>query len=107
MMDYTDFPDEMDEAGVLEKAEESERAAMISNIRDTMASRGAKELIMEILGYCDMYGFNLTGSVDMAYNNGRASIGRDILGLLEEVDPTIYPRLILEKAKEIQDVGRD
>ncbi len=71
---------------------DKERAAFISRMRDLMKLRHAREFVWEVLSLAQLYTYNV--------NEGRRALGIDLLALLEDVDPTLYPRMILENIKE-------
>jgi hypothetical protein len=54
------------------------------------------------LGLCNLYTSTFTGNSQTFYLEGKRDVGLDILKLLEDADPTIYPKLILDK-QEITD----
>ena len=68
----------------------------VKSVIDTQAGRA---VIWNILAMCDIYSDSFTGNSTSFHLEGKRSIGLEILGLLEEVDPTIYPNLLLEKQK--------
>ena len=71
--------------------EEKEFAVLLANVRALANGKQGKSLIWEILSYCDLH---TAGSGK--FEAGKRQVGIDILTLLEEADPTIYPNLILE-----------
>lgn len=84
--------------------EESKRLAVLhSNIREVMKSRGGQELIWEILGMCNIDTPINYGGEQTFMAAGRQEVGFSILKLLEDADPTIYPNMLLKRAKECKD----
>ena len=65
-----------------------------ANVRVLMETRAGKEIMWEIISYCDLY---TAGSTK--FEAGKRQVGIDILQLLEGADPTIYPKLISENIK--------
>ena len=82
--------------------EEREYQALLENIRSLMSGKGARGLVWHILSMCDLYSDAFAGNSRTFYIEGKRAIGLGILQLLDEADPTIYPRMLLEKAKEIK-----
>jgi len=73
---------------------ENEFEVKLANVRELMSSRVGKELMWEILSYCDLY---TTGA--NKFQAGKRQVGLDILQLLEDADPEIYPKLLLANIK--------
>jgi len=65
-----------------------------ANVRELMSSRKGKEVMWEILSYCGMY-----SSIPGKFEAGKRNVGLDILAMLDDADPTIYPNLLLENRK--------
>jgi len=82
--------------------EELEYHALIENVRELMKLRQGKEVIWYILSLCNLYGDIFTGNSRTFYEEGKRAVGLEILGLLEEADKTIYPRLLLERTKGVE-----
>ena len=61
------------------------------SLRELMKTKAAKELITRIL---DFSGINTPVVGDRMA--GRHEVGLEVLGMLQDADPTIYPRLIIE-----------
>lgn len=76
-----------------DKQEKKELNLLHANVRDLVSTRKGKEVLWEILGYCSVY-----SSIPGKFEAGRRQVGLDIIQLLEDSDPTIYPNLLLEKA---------
>ena len=75
--------------------EEKEFDVLRANVRTFMSTRQGKEIMWEILGYCD-----LATAGCGKFQSGKRQVGIDILQLLEDADPTIYPNLLLENIKD-------
>jgi hypothetical protein len=60
------------------------------------STRQGKIFMWQILGLCNLYTSTFTGNSQTFYLEGKRDVGLDILKLLEDADPTIYPKLILE-----------
>lgn len=83
-------------------SEDKEYLALKENIRELLKARPGKELIWHLLKICNLYGQNFTGNSQTFYLEGKRSVGLELLDLLQDVDPTAYARLLLEKQKEVK-----
>lgn len=75
------------------------RKKLETDISSTMGTDQGKDTIWEILSLCGIYDNQFTGNSGTFFNEGRRSIGIDIIQMLNDVDPTLYPRLLLEHAQ--------
>ncbi len=80
----------------LEKAYKKERAAFTANLREVAKTKQGKTVIWEILSMCGVYSSTFTGNSQGAYLEGKRAVGLDILSMLEEMDKSFYPKLLLE-----------
>ena len=80
--------------------EELEYHALLENIRNLIKLRQGREFIWYVLSICDLYSDVFTGNSRTFYQEGKRAVGLEILALLEDADSTIYPRMLLNKAKE-------
>ena len=70
------------------------------NIRALAKTRQGKEFIWWLLEQTGVYSSTHVDSPHhSAYNEGRRSVGVSIIELLSDSDPTIYPKLLMEKIK--------
>lgn len=76
--------------------EEKDYEVLLANIREVLKSRQGKQFIWHILSLSNIYSDSFTGNSTTFYNEGRRSIGLQVLQLLEDADPTLYPRLLLD-----------
>lgn len=63
-------------------------------------NRTARDLLWDILNFT---GFNsVTSAIDNSIfvSEGRRQVGADIISLLNEIDPRLYPTIILEKGTQ-------
>ena len=79
--------------------EELEYHVLLENVREVCKSRPGKELVWYILSLANLYGDNFTGNSQTFYLEGKRAVGLSILQLLEDADPTLYARLLLDKQK--------
>lgn len=87
----------------VEKEEAARYHAFVGDVQDVMKQPGAKKLLMHIISMCDIYDKRMFDKGSNEFRLGRASVGTDVIQLMEDVDPTLYPTLLLERAKEIKD----
>lgn len=76
--------------------EEKEYELLLGNVREVLKSRAGKAVIWHILSLGNIYSDSFTGNSTTFYNEGRRAIGLQVLQLLEDADPTLYPRLLLD-----------
>ncbi len=69
-----------------------------ANLRELMKLRQGKEVIWWILSQCGIYDFPAQENTE--YFEGRRSVGLDVIQLMSEADPEMYPRLLLEYARK-------
>jgi hypothetical protein len=78
--------------------EEKLHGVLLSNVRELLKHRGGKDFIWFVLSRCNIYTPSFTGTADgTAFMEGKRSVGLDLLQLIEEADPSAYPRLLLEQ----------
>ena len=68
----------------------------VSKVIDTNAGR---DVIWEILGITGLYNNSFTGNSTTFFNEGKRSVGWDILQMLNDADPAAYARMQLEQLK--------
>lgn len=77
------------------------KIAIHEHIRSLALSESFREFIWELLSSCGLYTVSHAESTTQtAYNEGRRSVGLDVLAMLAEADPKLYGRLILEQNEE-------
>jgi len=81
-------------------ADDRDFEVLKGNVREVLKLRAGKEVLWYILSLTNLYGDNFTGNSQTFYLEGKRAIGLQILQLLEDADPTAYPRLLLDKQKE-------
>ncbi len=82
--------------------EEREYLNLVSDTRDLLKMPQGKKLLWHILSMCGMYADTFQGNSRTFYEEGKRAVGLEILSFLEEVDPTFYPRMLLEEAKKYE-----
>jgi hypothetical protein len=85
--------------------EEKEHHALVANTRELLKGRAGQDLVWFVLDICNLHVGSFTGNSTTFYNEGRRSVGLDILELLQDVGPTAYAQLLLEKTKAEEDNG--
>ncbi len=84
----------------LEKQYKKERALLLANTREVAKTEQGKALIWEVLSMCGLYTQTFTGNSQGAFLEGRRSVGIEILQLLEDMDKTFYPNLLLSNQEK-------
>ena len=84
----------------LEKQYKKERALLLANVREVAKTEQGKALIWEVLSMCGLYTQTFTGNSQGAFLEGRRSVGIEILQLLEDMDKTFYPNLLLSNQEK-------
>jgi len=77
--------------------EEIEYDVLKANVRELLKTRAGKSFVWYVLSICNLYGESFTGNSQTFFLEGKRSVALEVLQLLEEVDPTAYARLLLEK----------
>lgn len=74
-----------------------------ADVTTVMGIDQGKDLIWEIFSLCGIYDNQFTGNSGTFFNEGRRSVGIDLIQILNDADPTLYPRLLLERARLEED----
>ena len=77
----------------------NEYDAIKGNIVALMKTRQGKEFVWWLLEQAGVYNCTFAQNSSSFFQEGRRSIGLNVIELLTDADPTIYPNLLLEKAK--------
>ena len=107
-MSYDSIENDVDKIAERQEQEEREQAkrhaAFLLDVKDTVKTPGGRKLILWILEATNFNGNNFSvNDRETNYLLGRASVAHDILSLVEEIDPELYPRMLMERAKEFID----
>lgn len=73
------------------------KTPMQDTVRLVMETEPGKEFVSHILGICGIFDFIVGDNVEREL--GRREVGLEVIDLLMEVDPEIYPQLLLRQAK--------
>lgn len=71
------------------------------SLQSIMSTAEGKRVVFWLLDRCDVHGEAFAGagaSEVTAYQLGRQSIGRDVIGKLGTIDPRLYPTLLFDMA---------
>ena len=80
--------------------EEREYITLLEDTRRLASLPQGRKFIWHVLSLCELHSSSFTGNSRTFYNEGKRDVGLGVLQLLEEADPTIYPSLIMERAKK-------
>ena len=80
--------------------DEKQHDYLLGCMREVLKSRQGQKVIWHILGMCQLYSESFTGNSTTFYNEGKRSVGLELLQMLEDTDKTAYPKLLLEQTKE-------
>lgn len=78
-----------------DKEYDKDYETLLENVVALAKTEPGKIFIWKILEFCDVFTPNAHMDNSAFYLNGRKGVGADVLALLEEADPTIFPKLIL------------
>lgn len=88
----------------LEKELDKLRALEDNELRELFSHPAFARFVIILMDITNFNGNNYTGERgDTDYLLGRASVFGDILPILDSIDPTMYPRILLNRAKEIME----
>jgi hypothetical protein len=82
---------------------ETDHEVFNANVRELLSKSFGKEVIWHILSMCNIYGDTFTGNSHTYYLEGKRAVGLEILQMLEDADPTAYPKLLLSQQKLNED----
>ena len=80
-----------------EDFDETEVGRALNNV---MCTAEGRLVIWTILSSTGMHRDEFHGGERDAFEKGKRSIGLQLVSLMQDVDPTIYPRMLLEVAKK-------
>jgi hypothetical protein len=69
-------------------------------LTNVMATAEGRTLIWAILSQTKIYDENFAGNSADIFDKGRRSVGLWLIAQLNETDPTIYPRMLLDVARQ-------
>jgi len=65
-------------------------------LRNVMSTSAGRKVVYALLDDCNLFGSSFTGNSQTFYLEGRRDVGLTLLGWLEEADPTMYPKLLMD-----------
>jgi hypothetical protein len=71
-------------------------------LHDIMATPQGRTLIWHVLGQTKLYDEGFSGNSTDIYDKGKRSVGLWLLAQINEMDPTAYPRMLLDVARQEQ-----
>jgi len=74
-----------------------------ADVASVMGTPQGRDVIWEVLSLCGIYDNQFTGNSGTFFNEGRRSVGIDLIQIINNADPTSYARLLLERAKLEED----
>lgn len=83
--------------------DDRERELLEANIRTLAKDPVGREFIWTVLSMCGIYHNQFSGNSTTFFLEGKRAVGLELIELLGDADETIYPSLLLEKAKEAKD----
>ena len=83
-------------AGKEDKAHE----ILLGNIRKLLRDRAGREVIWHILSLCEIYSPSFTGNSHTFFNEGKRTVGLEIIDLLNQADPSAYANLLLKQGEK-------
>lgn len=90
----------------LSPEQEVARAELHKAFRDALATVAGKRVIFWMLETCAIYRDAFAGENNATnYTLGRQASGRELIAKLDEVDPRLYPSLLMDMA-QIREVDR-
>lgn len=77
---------------------EQEDEFIEQGVRECAATIAGRAFLFHLLDICAIYAPTIPNEM-LEFNVGRKSVGIDLIGIMNEVDPLIYPKLLLERAE--------
>ena len=68
-------------------------------LQNVLATPEGRTLIWHLLGFTKIYDENFSGNSTDIFDKGRRSVGLWLLSNMNDADPTMYPRMLLDVAK--------
>ena len=71
----------------------------VEAMRDVMETPAGRRLLHYILGETKVYHQGFAGNSSTFFQEGERNVGLKLIALMDQVDPTLYPMLLLDAAK--------
>ena len=73
-----------------EKEETAEHNILLNDMKAVFSSDAGKRVLNHILGTCGIYNDNFAPDNSVYFNEGKRSVGLQLLDIVMEADPRIY-----------------
>ena len=77
----------------------SEYDILLSNVRQLMKLKHFRFFLWYVMGMAPMYATTFSPNSSMAFQEGRRSMVVDLIQILTDCDPELYPKMLLEYAR--------
>lgn len=81
-------------------SDEKDYKVFLENVANLANTPQGRAFIWHLLSVCNLYDDCNSGDTNTYYMLGRRSIGLEILDILNDADPTAYPNMLLNAAKQ-------
>lgn len=80
--------------------QQSEADALANAYREVFNTQSGKLVLFDFLSRCSIYSSAYAGenTAGTNYALGQQSVGREVIGMLDSIDPRIYPQLLFDVA---------
>ena len=72
---------------------------LLANVRHLMKLKHFRSFLWYVMGMAPMYATTFAPNSSMAFQEGRRSMVVDMIQILTDCDPELYPRMLLEYAR--------
>lgn len=72
---------------------------LVFAVKNVLSTPEGRTLIWHLLSFTKLYDENFAGNSTDIFDKGRRSVGLWLLSQMNEADPTMYPRMLLDVAK--------
>lgn len=70
------------------------------NLETVLQNRCGKEFVLRLLDECGVYRNAYSGEADATmFRLGEQNVGLKIIGMINDVDPSLYPKMMIEAAQ--------
>lgn len=84
----------------LSAEQQSQADELAKAYREVIAMQSGKLVLFDILSRCSIYAEPFAGEnhAVTAHALGKQAVGRDLIGMLDSIDPRMYPQLLFDVA---------
>lgn len=86
--------------------DDTEEPAIYRALNNVMSTPEGRTVVWHVLGWCKVYNEAFAGNSGDIFEKGQRSIGLRLIATLNEIDPTMYPRMLLDVARREMDEQR-